>query len=50
MTGSEIFWQSGTWWFFVGQLAVLGLIVYMYYAQGRREREAQERARERSNG
>ena len=43
LPGSELFWSSGTWLFFVGQAAVWVLALYLYYFQGRKEREAQNR-------
>ncbi|HSW09824.1 MAG TPA: hypothetical protein VLK32_02850 [Bacillota bacterium] len=43
MPGSQLFWSSGTWLFFVGQAAVWALALYLYYFQGRKEREAQDR-------
>lgn len=37
MTGSEIFWSSGTWLFFLGQGVVLLLVIALYFYQGRKE-------------
>ncbi len=50
MSGSELFWQSGTWWFFVGQLAVVVLVIWLYIAQGKAEQRAIEKARKESTG
>ncbi len=50
MSGSELFWQSGTWLFFVGQLAVMVLVVWLYFAQGKAEQRAIEKARKDSSG
>lgn len=40
MTGNQIFWQSGTWCLFAGQLLVLLLIVSLYLYMGKKEKEA----------
>lgn len=42
MSGSELFWSSGTWVFFLGQAAVVALVVYLYWYQGRQEARAQK--------
>ncbi len=47
MSGLELFWSSGTWWFFVGQLAIVVLVVYLYISQGREEEKAKEAAESR---
>lgn len=40
MTGSELFWSSGTWLFFAGQGAVVIFVLALYWYQGKKEREA----------
>lgn len=40
MTGNQIFWQSGTWCLFAGQLLVLLLIVSLYFYMGKKEKDA----------
>lgn len=40
MPGSQLFWQSGTWLFFAGQLLFLVMAVVIYVYQGRKEAEA----------
>lgn len=43
MSGSELFWRSGTWLFVVGQLVVLVIVGVIYAYQARREQEALQR-------
>ncbi len=43
MSGSELFWRSGTWLFIVGQLLVLVLVGLIYAYQARKEQEALQR-------
>ncbi len=40
MSGSQLFWSSGSWLFFVGQLLVLVIVWIIYAFQARKEREA----------
>ncbi|WP_255376006.1 hypothetical protein [Cloacibacillus sp. An23] len=40
MTGNEIFWHSGTWGLFAGQIFVLLLIFFLYFYMGKKEKEA----------
>ncbi len=40
MSGSELFWSSGTWLFVVGQVLVLVIVGVIYAYQARREQEA----------
>jgi hypothetical protein len=43
MSGSEIFWSSGTWWLIFGQFLFLILVLMIYFYQGRQERKAEDR-------
>jgi hypothetical protein len=45
VSGSELFWKSGTWLFFVGQLLVLVIVGIIYAYQARREQEARQAQR-----
>jgi hypothetical protein len=45
VSGSELFWESGTWLFFVGQLLVLVVVGIIYAYQARREQEARQAQR-----
>jgi len=45
VSGSELFWKSGTWLFFVGQLLVLVIVGIIYAYQVRREQEARQAQR-----
>jgi len=40
MSGSELFWSSGTWLFVLGQVLVLVIVSVIYVYQARREQEA----------
>ena len=42
MSGSELFWSSGAWLFFAGQLLVVVVVLIIYAYQARRDREARE--------
>lgn len=43
MSGSELFWSSGTWLFLLGQGLVIVLAVGLYFYQGKKEAEAVKR-------
>jgi uncharacterized membrane protein (DUF485 family) len=43
VSGSELFWRSGTWLFVVGQLVVLVVVGVIYAYQARKEQEALQR-------
>ncbi|MDR7542753.1 MAG: hypothetical protein QN120_00710 [Armatimonadota bacterium] len=45
MSGSELFWKSGTWLFFVGQILVLVIVAIIYAYQARKEQEARQGSR-----
>lgn len=45
MSGSELFWKSGTWLFFVGQLLVLVIVWTINAYQARKEQEARQTLR-----
>jgi hypothetical protein len=45
VSGSELFWRSGTWLFFVGQLLVLVIVWIIYTYQARKEQEARQAQR-----
>ncbi len=45
LSGSELFWTSGTWLFFVGQILVLVIVWIIYAFQARKEAEAQQAQR-----
>jgi len=40
LSGSELFWASGTWLLFVGQVVAFLIIIGVYCYQGKKEREA----------
>lgn len=40
VSGSELFWRSGTWLFFAGQILVLVIVGVIYIYQARKEQEA----------
>jgi hypothetical protein len=44
VSGSELFWSSGTWLFLLGQAAVLALAVGLYFYIGKREADAVKKA------
>jgi hypothetical protein len=45
VSGSELFWKSGTWLFFVGQLLVLVIVWTINAYQARKEQEARQTLR-----
>jgi hypothetical protein len=45
VSGSELFWKSGTWLFFVGQLLVLVIVWIIYAYQARKEQDARQTQR-----
>ena len=43
MSGSQLFWSSGTWLLFVGQILAVLVILAVYFYQGKKEKEAIEK-------
>lgn len=44
VSGSELFWSSGTWLFLLGQASVIVLAVGLYFYLGKREADAVRKA------
>lgn len=40
MSGSQLFWSSGTWLFLLGQFLVIVMCVGLYFYLGKREAAA----------
>ena len=40
MSGSQLFWASGTWLLFLGQIVAFLIILGVYIYQGKKEKEA----------
>lgn len=40
MSGSQLFWSSGTWLFLLGQASVILLALILYFYIGKREADA----------
>lgn len=44
MSGSELFWSSGTWLFLLGQASVIVLALGLYFYIGKREADAAKKS------
>ena len=42
MNGSDLFWASGTWIFFLAQAIMVFLVVFLYRYLGKKEKQASE--------
>jgi preprotein translocase subunit YajC len=43
VTGSELFWASGTYWLILGQFLFLIVVLIIYFYQRQQEHKAEER-------